>query len=49
LAGEDASAISTVVLVEVEGAVISQKSVTDAALSAVASAARLRSVTATKG
>jgi len=49
LAGEDSSKISTVVLVEVEGAMISQKSVTDAVLSAVAPAAKLRSVTATKG
>jgi len=48
LSGEDASAISTVVLVEVEGAVISQKSVTDAALSAVGPAAKLRLVKATK-
>jgi cytidine deaminase len=48
LAGEDGSTIATVVLVEVEGAVISQKSVTEAALSAVAPAARLRIVTATK-
>jgi cytidine deaminase len=48
LAGEHSSRISTVVLVEVEGAVISQKSVTDAALSAVAPAAKLRIVTATK-
>jgi len=48
LAGENASAISTVALVEVEGAVISQKSATDAALSAVAPAAKLRLVTATK-
>jgi cytidine deaminase len=48
LTGDDASAISTVVLVEVEGAVISQKSVTDAALSSVASAAKLRTVTAAR-
>ncbi len=48
LAGEDGSMISTVVLVEVEGAVISQKSVTDAALSAVAPDAKLRIVTAAK-
>jgi len=47
LAGEDSSRISTVVIVEVEGATISQKSVTDAALSAVAPAAKLRVVTAT--
>jgi cytidine deaminase len=48
LAGEDSSRISTVVLVEAEGAVISQRSATEAALSAVAPAARLRIVTAAK-
>jgi cytidine deaminase len=48
LAGGDSSMISTVVLVEVEGAVISQKSVTDAAVSAIAPAAKLRIVTAAK-
>jgi cytidine deaminase len=48
LAGEDSSRISTVVLVEAEGAVISQRSATEAALSAVAPTARLRIVTATK-
>jgi cytidine deaminase len=48
LAGEGGSTIETVVLVEVEGAVISQKSVTEAALSTVAPAAKLRLVTATK-
>jgi cytidine deaminase len=48
LAGDDSSRISTVVLVEVEGAMISQKSVTDAALSAVAPAAKLQIVTAAK-
>jgi cytidine deaminase len=48
LAGENGSGISTVVLAEVEGAVISQKSVTEAALGSVASAAKLRIVTATK-
>jgi cytidine deaminase len=48
LAGEDSSRISTVVLVEADGAVISQRSATEAALSAVAPAARLRIVTATK-
>jgi cytidine deaminase len=48
LSGEDASGISTVVLAEVEGAVISQKSVTEAALSAVAPAAKLRTVTAAR-
>ena len=46
LAGDDGSRISTVVLVEVEGAAISQKSATEAALSAVAPSAKLRIVTA---
>ena len=46
VAGGDSSSIATVVLLEVEGAVISQKSFTEAALSAVAPAATLRVVTA---
>jgi cytidine deaminase len=48
LAGEDSASISTVALVEVEGGVISQRRVTEAALSAVAPAATLRIVTAMK-
>jgi cytidine deaminase len=46
-AGEDGAAISRVVLVEVEGASISHKSVTDATLSAIAPAAKLQVATAT--
>jgi cytidine deaminase len=48
LAGDKSSEISRVVLVEVEGAPISQKSVTEAALSAVAPGAKLRLLAATK-
>ncbi len=47
LAGESSLAISRVVLLEVEGASISQKSVTEAALGAIAPAVRLKVVTAT--
>lgn len=47
VAGEDYSAISKVALVEMEAAAISQKSVTEAALSALAPAARLQTVTTT--
>jgi cytidine deaminase len=46
LAGEDVGAISRVVLVEVEGAPISHKSVTDAVLGAIAPAAKLEVTTA---
>jgi len=46
-AGENYSAISEVVLVEVEGAPISQKSAAEAVLSAIAPAVKLRVVTAT--
>jgi cytidine deaminase len=45
VAGENYSAISQVVLVEMEGAAISQKSVTEAALNAIAPAAKLRVAT----
>jgi len=45
VAGEDYSAISRVALVEVEGASISQKSVTEAALGAVAPTVKLQVVT----
>ena len=45
VAGEVSSAISKVALVEMEGAVISQKSVTEAVLSAMAPAATLQIVT----
>jgi cytidine deaminase len=47
VAGESYSAISEVVLVEVEGAPISQKSVAGAVLSAIAPAVKLRVVTTT--
>jgi cytidine deaminase len=47
VAGETYPAISQVVLVEMEGAAISQKSVTGAALSAIAPAAKLQVVTTT--
>jgi len=46
-AGESYSAISEVVLVEEEGAPISQKSAAEAVLSAIAPAVKLRMVTAT--
>src|SRR5438132_11107287 len=46
-AAESYSAISEVVLVEVEGAPISQKSAAEAVLSAIAPAVKLRMVTAT--
>lgn len=46
VAGENYSAISSAVLVEVEGAPISQKSVAEAALSAIAPAVKLQVVTA---
>jgi cytidine deaminase len=45
VAGENYAAISTVALVEMEGAAISQKSVTEAALSAVAPLVNLQVVT----
>jgi cytidine deaminase len=48
LAGENCSEIARVVLVEVEGAAISQKSVTEAALGAVAPGANLRLLTAAR-
>jgi len=47
VAGETYPAISQVVLVEMEGAAISQKSVTEAALSGIAPAAKLQVVTTT--
>jgi len=47
VAGESHSAISRVVLVEVEGAAISQKSVAEAALAAVAPGVKLQVVSAT--
>jgi len=47
LAGESSSEISKAVLVEVEGAPISQKSVTEAVLGAVAPGAKLRLLNAT--
>ncbi len=47
VAGEDSSAIARVVLVEMENAQISQKSVTEAALSAIAPGARLQVVMTT--
>jgi len=47
IAGESYSAISEVALVEMEGAPISQKSVAEAVLSAIASAVKLRVVNAT--
>lgn len=48
LAGDNCSEVARVVLVEVEGAPISQKSVTEAALGAVAPGANLRLLTATR-
>jgi cytidine deaminase len=45
VAGEDYAAISSVALVEMEGAAISQKSVTEAALSTVAPSVKLQVVT----
>jgi len=47
VAGDDSSAIARVALVEIENAKISQKSVTEAALSAIARAAVLQVVTTT--
>jgi len=47
-AGESYAAISDAVLVETEGAAISQKSVTEAVLSAIAAGAKFRVVSATK-
>src|SRR5712671_3104221 len=47
VAGETYSAISQLVLVEIEGSAISQKSVTEVVLSAIAPAARLQVVTTT--
>ncbi len=47
VAGETYPAISQLVLVEIEGAAISQKSVTEAALSGIAPAAKLQVVTTT--
>lgn len=48
LAGENSSEISEAVLLEVEGAPISQKSVTEAALGAIAPRAKLQPLTATR-
>ena len=47
VAGETYPAISQLILVEIEGAAISQKSVTEAALSAIAPAVKLQVVTTT--
>ena len=47
LAGDDFSAISQVCLVEVRGAVISQKGVTEAVLSTIAPGVTLQVATAT--
>ena len=48
LAGENSSGVFRVVLIEVEGASISQKSVTEAALGAVAPGVKLQLLTATR-
>lgn len=47
VAGENYAAISRVALVEMEGAAISQKSVTEAALSAIAPSVKVQAVTTT--